>query len=211
MHADEYDAWYETPMGIALFAAEVSALRPLLRALPGPHLEVGVGTGRFAAALGVEYGLDPSVPALEMARRRGIGVAVGVGEAMPFGDSCLGAVLLAFTLCFVEDPARVAREMCRVLVPGGGVVLGLLPRGTPWADSYAARGAEGHPVYSHARFYTVAETMELLEGASLRVGSVRSTLFQVPGQASYETEESVEGVHPEAGFVCLAATRGGGT
>lgn len=211
MHAEEYDAWYETPMGIALFATEVGALRPLLHGLPRPHAEVGVGTGRFAAALGVEYGLDPSVPALEMARRRGIGVAAGVGEAMPFRDSCLGAVLLAFALCFVQDPGRVAQEIRRVTVPGGGVVLGLLPRGTPWADSYAARGAEGHPVYSHARFYTVVEVGEILESVGFGITASSSTLFQVPGQAGYDVEEPAEGLRPGASFVCLSGMPRKGT
>jgi len=33
-------------------------------------LEVGVGSGRFAQALGVSYGLDPSMELLKLARQR---------------------------------------------------------------------------------------------------------------------------------------------
>ncbi len=55
--AVRYDAWYDTPTGAAAFADELVALRPLLTGLPRPWLEVGLGTGRFAAALHDRLGL----------------------------------------------------------------------------------------------------------------------------------------------------------
>ena len=51
---------YDTPRGGMLLEIELQCVRPLLEGLPRPHLEVGVGTGRFAEGLGVRYGLDPS-------------------------------------------------------------------------------------------------------------------------------------------------------
>ncbi|MFO7650004.1 MAG: hypothetical protein R6X13_01500, partial [bacterium] len=56
--AAQYDAWYDGK-GKAAFATELAALRPLLARLPRPWLEVGVGTGRFAQALGIPLGIDP--------------------------------------------------------------------------------------------------------------------------------------------------------
>ena len=53
--AARYDAWFDSPEGRVLFSAEVAAVRRLVNGLPGPVLEVGVGTGRFAQALGVPY------------------------------------------------------------------------------------------------------------------------------------------------------------
>ncbi len=49
--AGGYDAWYDGPAGMAVFPSEVARLRPLLAGLPRPWAEIGVGTGRFAAAL----------------------------------------------------------------------------------------------------------------------------------------------------------------
>jgi len=65
-----YDAWYDGPAGPAVFPSEVACLRPLLRGLPRPWAEVGVGSGRFAAALGVDAGLDPAAMPLALARSR---------------------------------------------------------------------------------------------------------------------------------------------
>lgn len=59
-YAARYDAWYDSHVGRAIFATEVAYLRPFLRRHPGPGLEIGVGTGRFAQALGVEHGIDPA-------------------------------------------------------------------------------------------------------------------------------------------------------
>lgn len=167
--AAAYDAWYDSPTGRPILATEVAALRPLIEVFAQPRLEIGVGTGRFADLLGVRFGLDPSRDALMFARRRGVLVANAVGEAVPFVSRHFGAVLMAFTLCFVTDPAAIFRETRRLLADGGGLVIGFLPRGTPWADLYALRAARGQPGYRDARFYTAAELEQLLADSGFRV------------------------------------------
>ena len=62
-----YDAWYGSTKGAAAFEEELAALRPLLKDLAHPWLEVGVGTGRFAHALHAEVGIDPALAALALA------------------------------------------------------------------------------------------------------------------------------------------------
>jgi hypothetical protein len=61
-----YDAWYDGPAGPAVFPSEVACLRPLLSGFPRPW----VCSGRFAAALGVDVGLDPAATPLALARSR---------------------------------------------------------------------------------------------------------------------------------------------
>jgi SAM-dependent methyltransferase len=95
--AAAYDAWFEEE-GRLPFDIEVEALRPLLPLLPKPWLEVGVGSGRFAQALGIGLGLDPSVRLLELARNRGIEVVLGKGERTPFRDESFGTVFLIVTV-----------------------------------------------------------------------------------------------------------------
>ena len=206
-YAPRYDAWYETPMGRVLLATELACLRPLLHPFPRPYLEVGVGSGRFAEALGIEYGVDPSAGALEGSARRRIRVVLGVGESLPFADARFGAVLLAFTLCFVRDPSMVIREIHRVLSPGGGVILGVLLKGTPWADFYAERGRQGDPFFSTAHFYSREEVETVLRRGSLYVMASRSALFQPPGREAYREEKPVAGCVPGAGFVAFAAVK----
>ncbi|MBI4337704.1 MAG: methyltransferase domain-containing protein [Chloroflexi bacterium] len=204
-YAEQYDAWYDSPHGQALLASEVACLRLLLGRFKAPYLEVGVGTGRFAKALGIACGIDPAARSLAVARRRGVNVALGVGENLPLRAASFGAVLVAFTLCFVSNPTVVLGEARRVLKPCGGLVLGLLPRGSPWADWYARRGAQGHPLYRSARFFTLAEVQALLEQSGFRVTACRSTLFQPPGLETYAIESPIDGCPPGGGFVGLAA------
>ena len=58
--ARRYDSWFRGKQGGVIFPAEVEALRILLRRLRPPFLEVGVGTGAFAEALGVTVGVLPA-------------------------------------------------------------------------------------------------------------------------------------------------------
>lgn len=203
--AAAYDAWYDSPTGRPILATEVAALRPLIEVFAQPRLEIGVGTGRFADLLGVRFGLDPSRDALTFARRRGVLVANAVGEAVPFVSRHFGAVLMAFTLCFVTDPAAIFRETRRLLADGGGLVIGFLPRGTPWADLYALRAARGQPGYRDARFYTAAELEQLLADSGFRVIARRCTLHQPPGLARYDIEAAHDGI--QAGAASLLSRR----
>jgi ubiquinone/menaquinone biosynthesis C-methylase UbiE len=205
--AAAYDAWYDTPRGRATFAEEVDALRPLLAGLPRPWLEVGVGTGRFAAALGVEVGVDPARAALALARARGVAAVWGVGEALPFRDAVFGAVLLSFTLCFLADPPRVLREIRRVLRPNGALVLGFVPADGPWGRHYQSLAAQGHPYYARARFYTRAEVIPLLAAAGLIPVRRRSALHHPPDAEPYGGPAH-EGDHATAGFLALRAEPG---
>ena len=72
--AERYDAWFDTPHGRVLFENELAAIRSLWRDEFQPALEIGVGTGRFAAALGIEHGVDPAAGALRLATARRIKV-----------------------------------------------------------------------------------------------------------------------------------------
>ena len=82
--ASEYDAWYDTKAGKAIFAMEVDCLKPLLHRYSRPYLEVGVGSGRFAQALEIEYGVEPAPAMVYMAKARGVKVTEATGEELPF-------------------------------------------------------------------------------------------------------------------------------
>jgi hypothetical protein len=79
--AQRYDDWYEGPVGRVVFPLEVGCLAPLLARSHPPRLEVGVGSGRFAAELGAGVGVDPAAAPLRLARSRGIAVVQGRGGA----------------------------------------------------------------------------------------------------------------------------------
>lgn len=204
LFGERYDAWYDGPVGRRAFPQECAALQPLLDGLPRPWLEVGVGTGRFAAALGVSYGLDPAPAALALARRRGVAVVQARGEALPLRARSLGAVLLIVTLCFVADPLAVLRESRRVLRPDGGLVLGLVLAESPWGQWYRALARAGHPYYRLARFFTREELAGLLDAAGFAITRERSALLRPPPEVLPD-EPAREGFDVRAGFSAILA------
>jgi SAM-dependent methyltransferase len=203
--AARYDAWFESERGRALFASEVSCLQHLVRGLPRPWLEVGVGTGRFAQALDIDVGVDLAPAALRYAVGRGIRGLTARGEALPFGDGSFGTVFIIVTLCFARDPAALLHDARRVVGEGGSVVLGIVPAGSPWGRSYRQKADAGHTFYSQARFFTLAELKQLAGGAELRLERSASTLFQEPGRDACEVEPPREGESEDesAGFVAM--------
>ena len=204
--AERYGAWYDTASGQVLFDVDLGALRPLLAGTAGPRLEVGVGSGRFAAALGLEVGLDPAETPLRLAKARGVRVLRGVGSQLPFADNTFEAVAVIVTLCFVEEPAAVLAEVGRVLRPDGRLVVGLVALDSAWGRSYVEKGRAGHPFYNHARFETLAEHHLMLAVAGFRLVEARSTLFQAPSDEPV-AEPVRSDVVAGAGFVALAAQR----
>lgn len=199
-----YDAWYDTPEGSAVLGEEVEALRPLLDPLSQPWLEVGVGTGRFATALGVDVGIDPAPATLSLAASRGIRSLAARGETLPFPDRSFGACLLVVTLCFVADPLGVLKEARRVLRPGGGVVLGLVLAEGPLGRYYRHLAEEGHAYYRLAHFFSRPELSSLLSQAGFRPVRTRSALFGSP-ESGLATGTILDEDHPEAGFTAVLA------
>ncbi len=200
--AQRYDRWYDGPLGQSVFPYEREALARAAEGSPEPWLEVGVGSGRFAQALGIPYGVDPAWNLLRMAQKRGIQVVQGVAEALPFRDGVFGTVFLIVTVCFLEDLEAALREISRVLQPKGSVITGLVPADSPWGEFYLQKRAQGHPFYRVANFYTVAELDELaLRAGFLRVREV-STLFSPPGQPVLR-DRVEETLDPYAGFLAI--------
>lgn len=205
--ADRYDEWYEGPIGRVAFPMEVACLRPLLAGMPRPWLEVGVGTGRFAQALGIDVGIDPAEHPLHLAQQRGVAVVQGVGEALPFREASFGAVVLVVTLCFVQEPFRVLQEARRVLRDDGALIVGMVFADSPWGEFYRRKAAMGHPFYKAANFLSRSQTALLLAQAGFRLIAAQSTLRQPPCEEGLQWENPMEGDHPDAGFVGWKAVK----
>jgi len=201
--ASDYDAWFEEG-GRLIFASEVEALRQTLSLLPKPWIEVGVGSGRFAQALGIDIGLDPSVRLLEIARNRGISVFSGWGEEMPFQGGVFGTAFVVVTLCFVDSPMKTLGEAARLLESGGKVVLGLVLKESPWGQLYQREKERGHRFYRYATFYSYAEVDTLLKQTGFSIEKVVSTLFQHPGELNH-IELPRQGFSVDAGFTVILA------
>lgn len=205
--AARYDAWFETPEGRVLFELELACLGQLTSGLARPWLEIGVGTGRFGEALGVDAGIDPARGALQFSMKRNLKVIQAMGETLPFGDEVFGAVLVIVTICFCEEPEALLQEAARVTQPGGAVILGFVPAGSAWGKLYAAKGTAGHHYYSKATFFSLEQLTAFAANAGLRLERCASTLYQGPELERLETEPPRAGCDETAGFVAALFRR----
>lgn len=153
-----YDLWFERH--IAAYHSELLAVRALLP-WRGLGLSIGVGTGRFAAPLGVQIGLDPVSAMLDYAMKRGITAVQGTAEALPFRNASFHYILSITTICFVKDVIAMLYEAKRVLKPGGILVLGFIDRETKFGQRYLIHQAD-NVFYREATFYSAAEVQRLL-------------------------------------------------
>lgn len=196
--ADDYDRWFENNRWAYL--SELSAVE---RAEPvGMGLEVGVGTGRFARPFGVAVGLDPSLPMLRAARKRGVTTVRGRAENLPFRDKVFDLAMLITTLCFVDDPLVTLQEARRVVRRDGRLLVGILDQESPLGMKYERR-AENSRFYKGARFFSTSDTCALLEKAGCRVNGIYQTLFSEPSSMT-EKDPVLEG-HGRGLFVVISA------
>lgn len=107
----------------------------------GEVLEIGIGSGLNLAfydrsRVSRVTGIDPSEELLARARPRAADAPVAAelvhapAEALPFADASFDSIVMTYTLCSVDEPARALSEIRRVLRRGGELVFvehGLAP------------------------------------------------------------------------------------
>lgn len=161
------DVWYETPLGAFVLGVELAALVGLAGERVSRYvLEVGCGTGRFGRAFAERgarvIGVDLTRAMLAEAGKDEKGM-LNLCQAdagrLPFQPSSFDLVLAVTLLEFVPDPSGVLAEMCRVLRPGGRLLIGALNAWTPWA--LARRRSDLEP-FTSARFFSPPEVREAL-------------------------------------------------
>ncbi|NDY42238.1 class I SAM-dependent methyltransferase [Dissulfurirhabdus thermomarina] len=196
--AGEYDRWYD---GNPLFAAELAAVRELGELRP-PAVEIGGGTGRFAAALGIPVVVDAAGGMLRLARERGVAAVQALAERLPFRDGTFRTACFLFSLCFMDDPGRALGEARRVLSPGGRLVLGIIRRDSPLGARVAEKGTAGHPLYRFARPLDPGEIDRLLARHGFRPLRWVSAL---PGEEAGGAGAPLEGVVAGCCFLAVLA------
>jgi len=210
--AEEYDLWFED--NELILQAEVNALQTFIPSI-GRGLEIGVGTGRFAASLGIELGIDPARRALQIARSRGINVCQAFGERLPFEACAFDYTLLVTVDPFVPDVACLLNEIRRVLKPNCPLILGMIDKSSPLGQMYEMHKDED-PFYKEARFHTTEEIITYLEQTGFKVLQTRQTITgisdavasteQVQGGYARDALQIQEG-HGKGAFIALKAEK----
>lgn len=184
-HADEYDAWFERHRN--LYLSELAAVRELLTPGDARGLEIGVGSGRFAAALGIGYGVEPSPRMAEIARGRGIEVSMGTAEELPYADGCFDFLLMVTTVCFLDDMTTAFKEARRVLKDEGFLVVGFIDRDSFLGGLYQEKRSRSK-FYGEATFVSVNDVVQSLRNSGFGRFTFRQTIFG-GDDALYPVEE----------------------
>ena len=196
-----YDEWFEKHK-----YAYLSELNALKKALPPfkKGVEVGVGTGRFAKPLGIQYGVEPSEKMAEIARKRGIKVVNRVAENLPFCDESFDLVLMVTTICFVDDLEKSFKEAYRVLKKGGYILIGFIDKNSPLGNYYQ-QIKEKNPFYKDAVFYSTEEILDMLKKVGFKNFKIYQTIFHKLDEIN--SIEPVKEGYGEGSFVVILAQK----
>ncbi len=137
--AETYARWRASTLGSITERVESNVVFALAGPLAGKRvLDVGTGDGTYAIEAATRgalaTALDSEQQMLDAARARAeerghsITLRRGRAEELPFDDASFDVVLAVTVLCFVPEATTAVREMARVLVPGGRLLLGELGR-----------------------------------------------------------------------------------
>lgn len=200
-HHRRYDEWFVRHA--PAYHSELLAVRAQLP-WHGLGLSIGVGTGRFAAPLGVQVGIDPAHVVLDYAAQRGIAAVQAAAEALPFADGQFDRALCVTTICFVDDAGAMLREAYRVLQSGGVLVIGFIDRTSELGQHYLAHQAES-VFYRDATFFSAAEVEQLLRDT----GFTEPVWVQTLTKSLAETRdiESLSSGYGQGAFVVASAKR----
>jgi SAM-dependent methyltransferase len=200
-HVNQYEEWFmDHPLA---YVSELHAIRELLPER-GRGVEIGVGTGRFAAPLGISAGIEPSPAMGELAKKRGVDVIRGVAEKLPFQDQEFEFALMVTTVCFLDDMEAAFSEARRILKPGGFFLIGFVDRDSPLGKLYLSKKGQS-AFYREATFYSVDDILPHMKKAGFSDFAFRQTLFR-PLEQIEETEPIQEG-HGKGSFVVVRGAR----
>jgi SAM-dependent methyltransferase len=136
----------------------------------GPVLDIGCGSSRIIAGLPPgSVAVDVLQRKLRYARRFGRPLVRGSGFALPFPDESFSCVLCSQVIEHVPKDSPILDELCRVLAPGGRLVLGT-PDYANWQWVYIEKlygMVPGGYKDEHISHYTNAELVRIMGARGL--------------------------------------------
>ena len=187
--------WWDRRGGFAMLHWLAAARARLVPAATRPGsllLDVACGGGLLAphvAGLGHRHvGVDLSPTALPIARGHGVQVVRGDAQALPFADGVADVVVAGEVLEHVPDLAAAVGEACRVLRPGGTLVVDTIAA-TAWGRFSSVTVAERLPagpprrLHDPALFVDRAALVRLAEagGVQLELSGLRPSALDYLG------------------------------
>jgi dolichol-phosphate mannosyltransferase len=176
--ADYEDRAYDGPIPLQRYWQR-TRVRNLIEFITGqgPVLDVGCGSSRIIAALPPgSVALDSSFPKLRYGRKFGKPLVCASATALPFSDETFPCVLCAQVIEHVPKDSPILDELCRVLAPGGRLVLST-PDYDRWEwrvlETLYRRFAPGGETDIHIARYTRRELVERFQARGFTLEATR--------------------------------------
>lgn len=195
----EYDQWFEKHSTV--YQSEILAIQ---QALPKNKtgIEIGVGSGRFAAPLKIKFGVEPSESMARVAEQRGITIYKAYAENLPIDNATFDFVLMVTTVCFLSDIPKAFSEVHRILKPQGEIILAIIDKNSELGKIYEQEKST-NKFYKDAHFHSTEELTELLKQSNFQNFQYWQTLI---GINDNEIEKPITG-YGQGSFVVIKANK----
>ena len=171
LYYEDYENWFEKHPEI--YEEELKTIRTLLP--EGRGMEVGVGSGRFAAPLGIKFGIEPSAKMAEIAKKRGVEVVNITAEEMDFEDE-FDFILMVTTICFVKDPLKTIQNCHKALKTGGFLLIAFVDLDSSLGRMYEKNKAKSK-FYASATFFSKEDIINLMKKAGFSDFECKENLY----------------------------------
>ncbi len=200
-HYIEYEAWFERNR--FTYQSELAAVKEFI---PDNKrgIEIGLGSGKFAAPLGIKIGVEPSPKMREIAKNHGLEVFNAVAEALPFSDGSFDFVLMVTTICFVDDIRLAFKESYRILKHSGLLIVGFIDKNSFIGRLYE-RNKQKSVFYRQAHFYYTDEVISYLKEENFRKFDILQTIFH--DSSEINRVEPIRRGYGEGSFVVIKSMK----
>lgn len=196
-----YENWFE--QNKFAYRSEINALKEQIPKT-GKGIEIGVGSGRFAAPLGIQIGLDPSKKMLKIAKQRGIKTVEAVAEKLPFAATNFDFVLMVTTICFLDSVEASFKEIYRILKPSRSLIIGFIDKNSHLGKKYQ-KDKTRNIFYRIATFYSVDEVLFYLKQVGFRIFRFVQTIFH--NLTEVKDNEPIKKGYGKGAFVVIKAMK----
>ncbi len=200
-YSDRYEDWFFN--NEYAYQSEVNAIKEILPDFKD-GIEIGVGSGKFAAPLGIKFGIEPSGKMGKIATGMGIKVEKSAAENLHFKDCSFDLALMVTTVCFLDDVKKAFSEVYRILKPGGFFINGFVDKESEIGKIYQ-KNKDKSVFYIEADFFSTGEIIKFLKETGFKNFEFRQTIFRTLDKIN--KIEKVEPGYGKGSFVAIRAEK----
>lgn len=199
-HANAYDSWFLDNQN--LLTSELNLVAHFLDK-DSTILSVGCGSGLFEMLLAkdhdihIKYGVEPSKDMAEIAKKRGLEVAISPAETYDFEPNKFDIIMFNGSVSYISNLELCIKKAFAALKSGGKLILIDVPKESGFATLYnlaATLGTWNHPLLEHIS-PNDPYPIELVKSANWRTSQEKIDTMQKVGFDDFEFAQTLT-THP---------------